>query len=123
MKPAEDFQVLPSGEQRVEGNLLWYNAERSTGVAGRAVQLLAQKFDVPLIQPHPPGDGSYQCGLAGPIRSQQQEQLSPFDGNLRAVEGLRRAESLRGLGDSQNDRHEICSTLHERILASSKVKD
>src|SRR5262249_36113924 len=57
VKRAEDFKVLPCREQRIEGNLLWNDAKQSTKVACRAIEYLAEQFNLPLIQAHPPGDG------------------------------------------------------------------
>jgi hypothetical protein len=43
----------------------------------RATQLLAQEFDLSVIQPHSPGDGPNQRCLAGAIRTQQKPPRGP----------------------------------------------
>jgi hypothetical protein len=106
---AEDLQVLAGREQGVQGDLLRHDAEGPARVVGRSAEPAAQEFDLTLVQPHPPGDGADERRLAGAVGAQQQEQLAPFERDLRAVERLGLAESFAGPGDSQGGLHEAAS--------------
>ena len=100
MQLAEDLQVFPRRQQRIERDLLWHDAELGRRLP--AVERSIEDPDLAAVEPHAPGDRADQRRLAGAVRAEQREQFSLPQLEGRAVQRDDVAERLPRVRDRED---------------------
>jgi hypothetical protein len=83
LQASEDLQVLARGEEWIQCDLLWNDAEFGRRAAPR--DDMTEQPDLSRVESHPSRDGAYERGLPCAVRPEQCEQFSPPELEARAV--------------------------------------
>lgn len=99
---AEDPQVLLGIEFLVEREVLGHEAEIEPGRAVAGSERLAVEGERAAVGPAQAGDEGHQRGLAGPVGSEQAEELAGRNGQRDGIQG---GEGTVALGDVVEGEH------------------
>ena len=84
----EEYEVVHRGQLRVEGELLWADADDLSYLVAVARDGVAADGDVAVVGLENGGEHSDGRGLAGSVRPEQAEDLLGADGEGDVVDGL-----------------------------------